>query len=67
MICFSLTNNLRGMNHADFYHILAKYKFVVLAENNICDDYMTEKFWRPFIVGSVPIVIAANSSKVIYV
>lgn len=25
-------------------------------ENSVCEDYITEKLWRPFYVGSVPIV-----------
>ena len=42
-------------NHPDFHHILARYKFTLAMENYGCDDYITEKFWRPLIVGSVPV------------
>ena len=34
----------------------AKYKFSISFENAICEDYITEKFWRPLVAGSVPIV-----------
>lgn len=38
-----------------FYKIVAKYKFTLAFENAICDDYLTEKIWRPLEIGSVPI------------
>ena len=52
------------MNHKDFYTILSRYKFVIAAENAICDDYVTEKFWRSFYVGTVPIVYGSPKIKV---
>lgn len=42
-------------NHEDLRRILARYKFTLTIENYGCDDYITEKFWRPLIVGSVPV------------
>lgn len=42
----------------------AKYKFHIAFENAICDDYITEKLYRSFHVGSVPIYMgAANVDK----
>ena len=38
-----------------FFKIAGKYKFTLAFENAICDDYITEKLWRPLEVGSVPI------------
>ncbi|XP_028407421.1 alpha-(1,3)-fucosyltransferase 10-like isoform X2 [Dendronephthya gigantea] len=38
-----------------FYKIVGKYKFTLAFENAICDDYITEKLWRPLETGSVPI------------
>lgn len=46
----SLTYSNKG-----FYEIMGKYKFTLAFENAICDDYITEKLWRPLEVGSVPI------------
>ncbi|XP_071549348.1 alpha-(1,3)-fucosyltransferase 10 [Panulirus ornatus] len=42
-------------DHKDFRSIIAKYKFTLAIENAGCDDYITEKLWRPLTVGSVPI------------
>ena len=56
---------IAGMNHHDFYNILAKYKFTFATENAVCDDYITEKFWRSFHVGSVPIVFGSPKIEVL--
>ncbi|CAK8672348.1 GDP-fucose protein O-fucosyltransferase 4-like isoform X2 [Clavelina lepadiformis] len=45
------------------YDILAKYKFHLAFENAICDDYITEKFSRPFHVGSVPVYRGSASAR----
>lgn len=47
----------------DLYNIVAKYKFTIAFENAICHDYITEKFWRPLYVGSVPIVRGSPTAK----
>ena len=36
-----------------------KYKFVIAFENVIEDDYVTEKFFDPLLVGSVPVYLGA--------
>jgi alpha-1,3-fucosyltransferase len=36
--------------------LLDDYKFYIAAENNICADYITEKFYRALEIGVVPIV-----------
>lgn len=43
------------MDDEDFFRILAEYKFNLAFENAICNDYMTEKLWRPLNLGSVPV------------
>ncbi|XP_063882209.1 alpha-(1,3)-fucosyltransferase 10-like [Scylla paramamosain] len=48
-------------NHPDFWRILARYKFTLSMENYGCDDYITEKFWRPLMVGSVPVYWGSQS------
>ncbi|XP_072347608.1 alpha-(1,3)-fucosyltransferase 11 [Scyliorhinus torazame] len=39
----------------EFMEFISKYKFHLAMENAICDDYMTEKLWRPMHLGAVPI------------
>ena len=51
------------MSDERFYEILSNYKFILSIENAICDDYVTEKLWRTYYVGSVPIVLA-NHNKI---
>lgn len=52
-------NNPSFMDHSQFYHILAQYKFILAFENAVCEDYITEKLWRPLKLGSVPIYYGA--------
>lgn len=40
----------------DLHRIQAEYKFSISFENALCHDYITEKFWRPLVIGSVPVV-----------
>ena len=60
----SLRDPVEGMHHEDFYRLLAKYKFTIAIENAVCTDYITEKFWRPFILGTVPILFGSPAIKV---
>ncbi|XP_049884474.1 alpha-(1,3)-fucosyltransferase B-like [Pectinophora gossypiella] len=46
------------MNHIygqELLKFIARYKFVISIENAVCNDYVTEKFWRAIEVGTVPI------------
>ena len=43
------------MDDKGFHDIIGKYKFTLSFENAICEDYITEKLWRPLVLGSVPI------------
>jgi hypothetical protein len=38
---------------------MARYKFTIAFENAIAKDYVTEKFFHPLIVGSVPVYFGA--------
>ncbi|WAQ97097.1 FUT10-like protein, partial [Mya arenaria] len=38
-----LVDPIAGMEHTEFYHLMARYKFTLAMENAICDDYVTEK------------------------
>lgn len=64
------------MEEQAFYQILAHYKFIQVFENAVCDDYITEKLWRPLKLGVVPVYYGApnvrqwlpsNSSAVVVV
>ena len=37
-------------------HLLDSYKFYLAAENSLCPDYVTEKFYRALVNGIVPVV-----------
>lgn len=47
--------NSASMDADGFYRIIAQYKFMLAFENAVCDDYITEKFWRPLKLGVVPV------------
>jgi len=55
------------MDHQDFLELVSKYKFAIAMENGICNDYITEKLWRPLILGTVPITLGAPNIKVIFI
>ncbi|XP_068961025.1 alpha-(1,3)-fucosyltransferase 10 isoform X2 [Petaurus breviceps papuanus] len=53
--------NPSSMDDDGFYRILAQYKFVLAFENAVCDDYITEKLWRPLQLGVVPVYYGSPS------
>lgn len=64
-VCISsLQDPAETMNNEDFLRLVAQYKFTLAFENAIGDDYITEKLWRPLIVGSVPVYLGSPSIKV---
>lgn len=48
-----------AMDHQDFYQLLSQYKFILAFENAVCEDYITEKLWRPLKIGVVPVYYGA--------
>ncbi|CAG4990694.1 unnamed protein product [Colias eurytheme] len=54
---------LEHLNDDDFLNFVAKYKFVLALENGVCDDYVTEKFWRAIKIGTVPIYFGSPSIR----
>jgi hypothetical protein len=40
-------------------HLIAQYKFTIAFENSIVRDYVTEKYFQPLLLGSVPIYLGA--------
>ncbi|XP_026324882.1 alpha-(1,3)-fucosyltransferase 10-like [Hyposmocoma kahamanoa] len=47
----------------DILKFIARYKFVIAIENSVCNDYVTEKFWRAIHVGVVPIYFGSPSIR----
>ena len=43
------------MHDDSFKDFISQYKFQLAFENAICNDYITEKLWRPIKAGAVPI------------
>ena len=61
-----LPDHLQGSEQFEseqFYQLLAQYKFIISAENAVCDDYVTEKLWGPLVLGSVPIYLGAANVR----
>ncbi|XP_061392281.1 alpha-(1,3)-fucosyltransferase B [Musca vetustissima] len=54
---------LNNLYAPELLKFMARYKFVISYENGVCDDYITEKFWRPLIAGSIPIYYGSPSIK----
>lgn len=51
------------MFKSNFFEIVSKYKFTLAFENALCEDYVTEKLWRPLIAGSVPVYRGSPSVR----
>lgn len=58
-----ISNNLIDYYNDELMHFISQYKFVIAIENAQCYDYISEKFWRSLIVGSVPIYKGAPNIK----
>lgn len=54
---------LNSFHEEEFLKFVAKYKFVIAIENGVCEDYITEKFWRALHVGVVPIYYGSPSIR----
>ncbi|GFG40480.1 hypothetical protein Cfor_06492 [Coptotermes formosanus] len=58
-----LADAMESMGSDEFLHFVARYKFTLSFENAVCDDYITEKLWRPLVVGSVPVYMGSPSVR----
>ena len=38
---------------------LRKFKFAIALENNVCDFYMSEKIWKAFALGLIPVIFGS--------
>ncbi|XP_058984271.1 alpha-(1,3)-fucosyltransferase B-like isoform X1 [Musca domestica] len=54
---------LNNLYAPELLKFIGRYKFVISYENGVCEDYITEKFWRPLIAGSIPIYYGSPSIK----
>lgn len=60
----TLSNDyLQTIESDELYKFLAPYKFIISYENGVCNDYITEKFWRPLVIGSIPIYFGSPTIK----
>eukprot|EP01048_Picozoa_sp_COSAG05_P001909 COSAG05_NODE_70_length_22091_cov_108.202164_9_plen_152_part_00 len=41
---------------------LSQFKFLLTFENNLCDHYMSEKVWKAYGLGVVPVVFAGSGA-----
>ncbi|KAI6655167.1 Alpha-(1,3)-fucosyltransferase 11-like [Oopsacas minuta] len=55
--------NILKFQHEDLYKFIQGYKFTLAFENSRCDDYITEKLWRPLHMRSIPIYHGARTVK----
>ena len=55
----SLKDTKIGSGPSAKHTLIARYKFTLAFENSICTDYVTEKFFDPLLVGSVPVYLGA--------
>ncbi|XP_063985954.1 alpha-(1,3)-fucosyltransferase 10 isoform X2 [Diachasmimorpha longicaudata] len=59
-------NYIEKLHSDKLKKFVGKYKFTLAFENAVCDDYITEKLWRPLIVGSVPIYYGSPTFKFLF-
>lgn len=64
MVSLTGDDYLSTLDTDEFSKFVARYKFVIAYENSICNDYITEKLWRPLILGVVPIYFGAPNVDV---
>ncbi|XP_059474507.1 alpha-(1,3)-fucosyltransferase 10 [Neocloeon triangulifer] len=57
----SIRDPMLALHSAEFWKFQARYKFSIAIENAECPDYLTEKLWRPLIIGSIPIYYGSIS------
>ncbi|XP_034474398.1 alpha-(1,3)-fucosyltransferase B [Drosophila innubila] len=54
---------LNNLYSPELLRFLAHYKFMIAIENGVCEDYITEKFWRPLMIGVIPIYFGSPSIR----
>ncbi|XP_055544913.1 alpha-(1,3)-fucosyltransferase B isoform X2 [Wyeomyia smithii] len=46
-----------------FYDFVSKYKFLIVYQDLVCEDYISEKFWKSLTFGVVPIYFGAANIR----
>lgn len=59
----TLEKTLENLYDPDLMKFVSRYKFSIAIENAVCQDYITEKLWRPLMAGSIPIYLGSPSIK----
>lgn len=54
---------LNNLYSDELLRFLARYKFMIAIENGVCEDYITEKYWRPLMAGIIPIYFGSPSIR----
>ncbi|XP_017484488.1 PREDICTED: alpha-(1,3)-fucosyltransferase B isoform X1 [Rhagoletis zephyria] len=57
------TDFLNHLYSNSIKRFIGQYKFMISIENGICEDYITEKYWRPLIAGVVPIYFGSPTIR----
>ncbi|KAL1398319.1 hypothetical protein pipiens_009070 [Culex pipiens pipiens] len=47
----------------NFYDFVSKYKFMIVYEDVVCEDYISSKFWKSLTLGVVPIYFGATNIR----
>lgn len=60
-----ITNDSMDINDVqNFYDFVSKYKFIIVYQDMICEDYIADKFWKSLSLGIVPIYFGAPNIRV---
>nr|XP_019550010.2 alpha-(1,3)-fucosyltransferase 10 [Aedes albopictus] len=59
-----ITNDSMDINDVqNFYDFVSKYKFIIVYQDMICEDYIADKFWKSLSLGIVPIYFGAPNIR----
>ncbi|KAL9706679.1 hypothetical protein quinque_010197 [Culex quinquefasciatus] len=58
-----ITLNDLPKTRKNFYDFVSKYKFMIVYEDVVCEDYISSKFWKSLTLGVVPIYFGATNIR----
>ncbi|XP_062545888.1 alpha-(1,3)-fucosyltransferase 10 [Armigeres subalbatus] len=56
-------NSMNVTDVRNFYDFASKYKFIIVYQDMICEDYIIDKFWKSLSLGIVPIYFGATNIR----